>query len=202
MERDRAKQEFPDARADLNVPPTGGNGEFEMWHDVFVQQELPWRRFLQSVLLHTAAAVLIWAASYSWLKQQKILNSVFDRSSLVTYTPQEYLPPLDTGATKAPKAKGDPAYAKQPILSVPKEADNRTQTIVTPPGCAGGPAGSDAGIFEPCDCAGDSNRGPGAGSSVCTRTRGAIGDEDRCDCAASGFAIRQGTRWAHQYRAE
>ena len=133
MERDPAKQEFPDAEADLNVLPSGDDGEFEMWHDVFVQQELPWRRFLQSVLLHTAAAVLIWVASYSWLKQQKILNSVFDRSSLVTYTPQEYLPPLDTGATEAPKAKGEPAYAKQPILSVPKEADNRSQTIVTPP---------------------------------------------------------------------
>jgi TonB family protein len=133
MERDRANREFPEAQTDLNIPPAGDDGQFEMWHDVFVEQELPWRRFLQSVLLHTTAAVLIWAASLSWLKQQKILNSVFDRSSLVTYTPQEYLPRLDTGATEAPKTKGDPAYAKQPILSVPREADNRSQTIVTPP---------------------------------------------------------------------
>ncbi len=29
--------------------------------------------------------------------------------------------------------KGDPVYAKQPILSVPREADNRSQTIVVPP---------------------------------------------------------------------
>jgi TonB family protein len=44
------------------------------------------------------------------------------------------LPPLDTGAPEAPKTqKGDPAYAKQPILSVPREADNRSQTIVVPP---------------------------------------------------------------------
>jgi TonB family protein len=111
------------------------NHEFDMWHDVFVQRPLPWGRFLQSALLHTTALILIWAVSIAWLRQQRILDrSVFDRSSLVTFTPEEYLPPLDTGASEAPKPqKGDPVYAKQPILSVPPEADNRTQTIVVPP---------------------------------------------------------------------
>ena len=106
-----------------------------MWRDVFVQQTLPWGRFLQSALLHTTAVALIWTISLAWIRQQKILDRpAFDRSSLVTYTPEEYLPPLDTGASEAPKAqKGDPAYAKQPILSVPPEADNRSQTIVVPP---------------------------------------------------------------------
>ena len=109
--------------------------EFDMWRDVFVQQRLPWRRFLQSALLHTTAVALIWAASLAWIRQQRILQRpLFDRSSLVTYTPEEYLPPLDTGASEAPKAqKGDPVYAKQSILSVPPEADNRSQTIVVPP---------------------------------------------------------------------
>jgi TonB family protein len=83
--------------------------------------------------MHTAAVALIWTLSLTWIRQQKILRSSFDRSSLVTYTPEEYLPPLDTGASEAPQAKGDPAYAKQPILSVPREADNRSQTIVAPP---------------------------------------------------------------------
>jgi TonB family protein len=83
--------------------------------------------------MHTAAVALIWTLSLTWIRQQKILRSAFDRSSLVTYTPEEYLPPLDTGASEAPQAKGDPAYAKQPILSVPREADNRSQTIVAPP---------------------------------------------------------------------
>jgi protein TonB len=112
-----------------------GDGEFDLWRDVFVQQKLPWGRFLQSALLHTAAAVLIWTTSLAWIRQQKILDRTpFDRSSLVTYTPEEYLPPLDTGASEAPKEqKGDPAYAKQPILSVPREADNRSQTVVVPP---------------------------------------------------------------------
>lgn len=107
----------------------------DIWRDVFVQQELPWARFLQSVLLHGVALALIWGLSIEWLRQQKILGPTpFDRSSLITYSPQEYLPPLDTGAAPAPKAQtGDPAYAKQPILSVPREADNRSQTIVVPP---------------------------------------------------------------------
>ena len=109
-----------------------------LWKDVFVQQPLPWGRFLQSALLHTAAFGLIWGLSISWLRQQKILAPTpFDRSSLITYSPEEYLPPLDTGAAAAAEPAqappADPAFAKQPILSVPREADNRSQTIVVPP---------------------------------------------------------------------
>ncbi len=85
--------------------------------------------------MHTTAVALVWTISLSWIRQQKILDhAAFDRSSLVTYSPEEYLPPLDTGASEPPKTqKGDPVYAKQPILSVPREADNRSQTIVVPP---------------------------------------------------------------------
>jgi TonB family protein len=148
VERDPASPEFRSGvRAALHPAPhpalhpalrsteLPGDGEFDLWRDVFVQQKLPWGRFLQSALLHTAAVALIWTISLSWIRQQKILDrAAFDRSSLVTYSPEEYLPPLDTGASEAPKAqKGDPAYAKQPILSVPREADNRSQTIVVPP---------------------------------------------------------------------
>ncbi|MGB9237279.1 MAG: hypothetical protein WCC19_00400, partial [Terriglobales bacterium] len=121
-------------------PASGSSGlpgeiEFDLWRDVFVQQKLPWPRFLQSVFLHVTAVVLIWMTSLAWIRQQKILDrSTFDRSALVTYTPEEYLPPLDTGASEPVKVqKGDPVYAKQPILSVPREADNRSQTIVAPP---------------------------------------------------------------------
>ncbi len=112
-----------------------GGEEFYPWHDVFVQQKLPWGRFLQSALLHAAAVALIYTISLAWIRQQRILDpAVFDPSSLITYSPGEYLPPLDTGASEAPKTQtGDPAHAKQPILSVPPEADNRSQTIVVPP---------------------------------------------------------------------
>ncbi len=136
-ERDSASPEFrSEVRAVLHPPvlPHNGNGEFDLWGDVFVEQKLPWGRFLQSAFLHTVAVVLLWTISIALIRQQKILDhAAFDRSALITYSPQEYLPPLDTGASEAPKAqKGDPAYAKQPILSVPREADNRTQTIVAP----------------------------------------------------------------------
>ena len=146
VERDPASPEFRSGvRAALHpaprpaLRPTELPGaeevEFDLWRDVFVEQKLPWGRFLQSALLHTAAVALVWTISLSWIRQQKILDhAAFDRSSLVTYSPKEYLPPLDTGASEAPKTqKGDPVYAKQPILSVPREADNRSQTIVVPP---------------------------------------------------------------------
>ena len=109
--------------------------ETGLWRDVFVRRPMPWGRFFESAVLHATAVVLIWGLSLAWLRQQNILaQTPFDRSSLVTYSPDEYLPPLDTGASDTPKEQaGDPAYAKQPILSVPPEADNRTQTIVAPP---------------------------------------------------------------------
>jgi TonB family protein len=136
VERDPASPEFWRAvRAARRPAESLGDNQPDLWHDVFVQQPLPWGRFLQSALLHAAAFALIWTISLSWIRQQRILDpAAFDRSSLVTYSPEEYLPPLDTGASEAPKAQeGDPAYAKQPILSVPPEADNRSQTIVVPP---------------------------------------------------------------------
>jgi len=144
VEHDPASPEFRSGVQAALRPASGralgpvelpGDGEFDLWRDVFVQQRLPWGRFVQSALLHGAAVALIYTISLAWIRQQRILDhAAFDRSSLVTYSPEEYLPPLDTGATEAPKAeKGDPVYAKQPILSVPREADNRSQTIVVPP---------------------------------------------------------------------
>ena len=110
--------------------------DFDLWKDVFVHQPLPWARLTQSAVLHVAAVGLIWGMSLVWLREQKIIGPTpFDRSSVITYAPNEYLPPLDTGKAAAPKReeeKADPAFAKQPILSVPREADNRSQTIVAP----------------------------------------------------------------------
>jgi TonB family protein len=140
VERDPASPEFRSGvrealrSRELSAELPGGD-EFDLWRDVFVQQKLPWGRFLQSALLHAAAAALIYTITVSWIRQQKILvSATFDRSSLVTYSPEEYLPSLDTGTSEPPKTQtGDPVYAKQPILSVPPEADNRSQTIVVPP---------------------------------------------------------------------
>jgi len=141
VERDPASPEFRSGvRAllgsqEIVAAKVSSDGEFDLWRDVFVQQKLPWGRFLQSALLHAATVALLYTISLAWIRQQHILDrAAFDRSSLVTYSPDEYLPPLDTGATDVAKVEtGDPVYAKQPILSVPPEADNRSQTIVVPP---------------------------------------------------------------------
>jgi TonB family protein len=140
VERDPARPEFVSEFRAALLPVLRraefpGDDGFDLWRDVFVQQKLPWGRFLQSALLHAAAIVLLWTLSLSWIRQQRVLvHAAFDPSSLVTYTPEEYLPPLDTGASEAATEQaGDPAYAKQPIISVPREAGNRSQTIVVPP---------------------------------------------------------------------
>jgi TonB family protein len=138
IDHDPASPEFRDGvREALHpLPSQQPSGlELNVWKDVFVDQHLPFQRFLESFLLHACALVLVWTLSIVWLRQQRILAPLpFDRSSLITYSPEEYLPPLDTGTREAPKLQaGDPVFAKQPILSVPREADNRSQTIVVPP---------------------------------------------------------------------
>src|SRR5271169_117636 len=91
VERDPASPEFQSEFRAALAPvlrraESSDDPEFDMWHDVFVHQPLPWGRLLQSALLHTAALALIWTVSFVLIRQQKILDRpVFDRSSLVTY---------------------------------------------------------------------------------------------------------------------
>ena len=105
------------------------------WSDVFVERKLPWGRFLQSGGYHIVALILIWAGSRFLVLQPRItVQPAFTHADVVYYAPSEYLPPLDTRRTSsAPAQKADPELAAQPIISVPPEADNRSQTIVTPP---------------------------------------------------------------------
>jgi TonB family protein len=117
----------PDSR-DLYSRP----GNF--WGDVFVPARLPWSRFAQSAICHLAFVIALWGSVRLWPQAPQVLNHpTFSRSDVIYYAPSEYLPPLDTGATaqRVPQ-KGEPERASQPIISVPPEADNRTQTIVTP----------------------------------------------------------------------
>jgi TonB family protein len=107
------------------------------WPDVLVQHGVPWDRFLQSGAYHVIAfALLIVFTRFFALQPQVVARPTFDHAQVVYYQPSEYLPPLDTRS--APKAqaqlsKADPEFSRQPIISVPREADNRSQTIVTPP---------------------------------------------------------------------
>src|SRR5580700_582532 len=105
------------------------------WPDVFVDRGLPWRRFGQSGAYHVLAIVLIWAGSrFLALQPHSTSQPAFIHADVVYYAPSEYLPPLDTRRSSPARArKADPEYSAQPIISVPPEADNRSQTIVTPP---------------------------------------------------------------------
>jgi TonB family protein len=113
---------------------TSPPGQF--WPDVFVSRPLPWRAFAESVLYHGVVIALAWGLSSLFASRPQIATKQrsFDASDVIYYSPSEYLPPLDTGKSHAAKPlKGEPVYAKQPILSVPPESDNNHQTIVTPP---------------------------------------------------------------------
>lgn len=105
------------------------------WPDVFVHRPLPWFSFLESGAYHIIAlAVLLGIAHFLALHPLPVARSAFDHSQVIYYNASEYLPLLDTrrSANTMP-AKADPVYAPQPIISVPPEADNHSQTIVTPP---------------------------------------------------------------------
>jgi TonB family protein len=105
------------------------------WPDVFVKRGLPWGPFVGSGAYHLLALALLVALSrFLALQPQPAPRPTFDHAQVVYYQPAEYLPPLDTRRTDdAPPQKADPAFSRQPIISVPAEADNHTQTIVTPP---------------------------------------------------------------------
>ena len=104
------------------------------WPDVFVPSRWPWRGLSESAGLHLAVlAALIWAVPLWMRPSLTVSRPAFQKEDVIYYAPSEYLPPLDTGSVHALAAKkADPAHAAQPIISVPAEADNRTQTIVTP----------------------------------------------------------------------
>lgn len=105
------------------------------WVDVFVERGLPWRRLLQSGACHILAIAVIWAGSRFPVLQPRVkAQPAFTHADVIYYTPSEYLPALDTRrADSAPAQQADPEFSAQPIISVPAEATNRTQTVVTAP---------------------------------------------------------------------
>jgi TonB family protein len=105
------------------------------WHDVLVERRLPWGSFLQSIVCHALAGVLLVVFTRLFAMQPQIIaQPTFDHTQVIYYEPSEYLPPLDTRSPQAdPPKLADPEFARQPIISVPPEADNNSQTIVAPP---------------------------------------------------------------------
>ncbi|MFZ0816552.1 MAG: TonB family protein [Candidatus Sulfotelmatobacter sp.] len=107
----------------------------DFWSDVFVDRQLPWPRFMQSGVYHILALAMILAGSHFLALQPHVTAApTFTHADVVYYTPTEYLPPLDTRRpTAAQPRKADPEFSAQPIISLPREADNHSQTIVTAP---------------------------------------------------------------------
>jgi TonB family protein len=105
------------------------------WPDVFVEGKLPRRRFFESGGYHILAILMIWVGSRFMALQPRVTPlPAPSHADVVYYSPSEYLPPLDTRRSKSTHArKADPEFSAQPIISLPPEADNRAQTIVTPP---------------------------------------------------------------------
>jgi len=105
------------------------------WHDVFVERGLPWYSFLQSLGCHVAGfALLIAFLRLFDMQPHVIATPVFDEAEVAYYQPSEYLPPLDTRDNRpAPESHSDPEFSRQAVISVPREADNRSQTLVTAP---------------------------------------------------------------------
>lgn len=87
------------------------------------------------MLWHSVLLAALWVFSHAWLSRPQLaIRPVLDHSQVLYYSPSEYLQPIDTGSAPTPVAqKGQPELAKQPIISVPPESDNRSQTIITPP---------------------------------------------------------------------
>jgi len=101
-----------------------------------VTGRLPWNRFLQSGAYHGIAfALVIGFTRFFALQPQVVAKPTFEHAQVIYYQPAEYLPPLDTrDAPSVQPRKADPEFSRQPIISLPLEADNRSQTIVTAPG--------------------------------------------------------------------
>ena len=119
----------PGTRLELDSPPA------DFWPDVFVTRSLPWYGFLKSGACHLLAGALLVILTHIFSLQPRVVSPrPFDRSDVIYYQASEELPHLDTRDESAARpAHADPEFSRQPIISVPAESDNRTQTVVTPP---------------------------------------------------------------------
>ena len=117
------------------LPPLLSSPPGRFWSDVFVTPGLPWWGLMESGLWHAFVIAALWSFSQFWaVKLDVSPRAAFNRPEVLYFSPSEYLPPIDTGSAPARiPQKGQPELARQPIISVPPEADNRTQTIITPP---------------------------------------------------------------------
>ena len=127
---DHVRGAFPARELPLDLDSAPG----AFWPDVFVERGLPWRRFLESGAYHILALALLLGATRFFALQPRVMpRSSFQRTQVIYYPPAEYLPQLDTRRSdRGREGKTDREYSRQPVISVPREADNRVETLVTP----------------------------------------------------------------------
>jgi len=102
------------------------------WPDVFVSRPIPWGSLRQSALYHLFVLTVVLTFPDLW-RMRPGAPAVSQQRTLTYYEVSEYLPSLPAGSAPAKLArKGKPAYSKQPVISIPREPDNFTQTIVDP----------------------------------------------------------------------
>jgi TonB family protein len=108
------------------------------WSKVLLPSRVPWITFLESLVYHTLVLVVL-VALLAWMPRHIQQQDPWKDTKLVYYPaltnpPKTNLPTLDSGSAASHRAQaGSPAYAGQPIISVPRKPDNREQTLVTPP---------------------------------------------------------------------
>ena len=102
------------------------------WPDVFVDTRIGRRSLLQSGLWHVLLVVSIYGLTKAWTPNVATL-SAFRNAQITYYNVSDYLPPIDSGSQPAPEPqKGEPAFARQKVISLPPNPDNSRQTIVDP----------------------------------------------------------------------
>src|SRR3954465_5642067 len=104
------------------------------WPDVFVHRPLAKREIALSYLLHALAISLVYL--YPWvgmLTPHAPTQDPTKETTITYYKLSEYLPSIKSSSAPAKTPRnGEPALAKQPIISVPSMPDNLEQTIVDP----------------------------------------------------------------------
>jgi len=103
------------------------------WKDVLVPSPLPMRGLGQSTAGHALVlAVLFGLSGLSFARRSAPVTAIPERT-ITYYDVSDYLPALSSGSAPAKVAKkGQPEYNKQPIISLPPNPDNFSQTIVDP----------------------------------------------------------------------
>ena len=106
------------------------------WPDVFVPSQLPWQRFVQSMVLHVIMVVALGGLLQFGFSQPQLRHSQLriNKSDVIYYSTSDYLPSFkrDTGPPRS-RPTQRPALVKQPVVSVTRESGRRTPPAISPP---------------------------------------------------------------------